>query len=253
MDRRLLFPAIAATAWAQQTAPATAEAEKALRARASQFYQLEVDKKFRQAEALVAEDTKDYFYDNGKPDIKDFRFDKAEISEDGTQAKLTVTVTAVMKIPAIGVQEFKVVIPATWKIEKGEWVWYMEQEGTMDTPFGKIKVQRNEGNEMPKPPGMPDMSKMDALVSIDRTSVQLVPGNAKPETVTILNGMPGPISVQVVGDRPQGLIVQIDNSQPGKGEKAVISLSAATNAKPGGTVRISAGPLQEFVVRIATR
>jgi len=44
MDRRLLFPALAATAWAQQTSPAQAAADKALRARLNQFYQLMVEK-----------------------------------------------------------------------------------------------------------------------------------------------------------------------------------------------------------------
>ena len=38
-----------------------------------QFLQLEVDKKYRQAETFVAEDTKDYYYDNGKPEINAFR------------------------------------------------------------------------------------------------------------------------------------------------------------------------------------
>ena len=48
---------MAITAWAQQTNPAASKAEKALRARAQQFFQLEVDKKYRQAEAFVAVET----------------------------------------------------------------------------------------------------------------------------------------------------------------------------------------------------
>ena len=60
IDRRFLFPVAAATAWAQQPSPATAEAEAALRARAEQFFQLQVDKKYRPAEAMVAEDTPVY-------------------------------------------------------------------------------------------------------------------------------------------------------------------------------------------------
>ena len=47
MDIRLLFPAVAATAWAQQTSPAAAKAEQALRERVQRFYQLQQDKKYR--------------------------------------------------------------------------------------------------------------------------------------------------------------------------------------------------------------
>ena len=62
MDRRLLFPAVADTAWAQQSSPEAVAAEKALRERVQQFYQLQQDKKYRDAEAIVADDTKDSYY-----------------------------------------------------------------------------------------------------------------------------------------------------------------------------------------------
>jgi hypothetical protein len=252
MDRRLLFPAVVASAWAQQTSPAAAEAEKALRARAEQFYQLEVDKKFRLAEAIVAEDTKDYFYNNGKPDIRNYRIDKVEIAPDGTHAKLTTTVTAVMKAAGFPSQDVSVPVHSTWKLENSQWMWYVEQ-ATIETPFGKVQASKNDSGEAHRPPGIPDLGNLQNLVSIDRTSVDLTAGNPKPETVTISNQMPGPISVQVATERPKGLTVQIDKSQLETGEKAVVSFSVLGDAKPSGAVRISAGPLQEFVIQIRTR
>ena len=108
MDRRLLFPAVVATAWAQQTSPATAEAEKALRARAEQFYTLEVAGTYRQAEAMVAEDTKDYFYDHDKAKWKNFRIDKVEFT-DGTHARLIITVSQALRAPGLrdtGIQAY---------------------------------------------------------------------------------------------------------------------------------------------------
>src|ERR1700691_5106919 len=90
IDRRFLFPVAAVTAWAQQPAPAAAEAEAALRARVEQFYQLQVDKKFRQAEALVAEESKDDYYNRSKPDIKGFSIQEIQLLDDNTRARVTL-------------------------------------------------------------------------------------------------------------------------------------------------------------------
>src|SRR5580692_7030921 len=99
MDRRLLFPAIAVTAWAQQVSPASADAEKAVRARAEKFLQLEVDKNFRAAWALVADDTQDYFFNSGRPDIRSFVIDKVELSDDNTRAKVIFRMKTVLRAP----------------------------------------------------------------------------------------------------------------------------------------------------------
>jgi len=80
------FPAVAITAWAQQTNPAAAKAEKALRARVEQFFQLQVDKKFRQVEPMVAADSKDLYYNASKPDLKAFEVQKVELLDHNTRA-----------------------------------------------------------------------------------------------------------------------------------------------------------------------
>jgi hypothetical protein len=257
MDRRLLFPAVVASAWAQQTSPAAvepekAEAEKAVRARAEQFYQLEAGGKFRQAEAFVAEDTKDYYYDNGKPDIRKFQIDKVEFT-DATHATLTVMVTTKLKAPGFASQEFSVPTLSTWKMENGEWVWYYVQNAVIDTPFGKWQVTSGKDAAPAMPPGMPTASSLDGMVSIDRTSVELVAGSRKAETVTISNQLPGVVSVDIGADRPKGLVVAVDKKQLARGEKAVVSFSIDGDTKPSGSVRISVPPLYNFVVQIKTK
>ena len=140
MDRRLLFPAIAVTALAQQVSPATAEAEKAVRARAQKFLQLEQDKNFRAAWALVAEDTQDYFFNTGRPEIQSFTIDGVELSDDNTRARVTFRVKRTMPIPGMGGQTFELGGASTWKFENGDWFWYVDQSGTIDSPFGKIPI-----------------------------------------------------------------------------------------------------------------
>ena len=77
MDRRLLFPAIAATAWAQQPSQPSTEA---LRDRVQQYYQMMVDKKYRQAEAMVAMESKEDYY-NGKK-IKHYKVCRLKVFFD---------------------------------------------------------------------------------------------------------------------------------------------------------------------------
>ena len=100
IDRRFLLPLAAATAWAQQPSPEAAAAEAALRARVEQFFQLQVAKKYRQAEALVAEDSKDSYYEANKYNIKSFRIDKVEFLEGGTHARVTIKAKVTVMAPA---------------------------------------------------------------------------------------------------------------------------------------------------------
>jgi hypothetical protein len=254
MDRRLLFPAVVATAWAQQTSPSTAEAEKALRARAAQFFQFEQDKSYRKAEGLVAIESKDYYYDHDKPEIKNFRIDRVEFSADGKEAKVTATLTKVLRAPGIGAQEFPIPYTSDWKVENGEWVWIFIPSDYIDTPFGKWHVSGTDGGTISLPPGMPkNVANLDALVSVDRTEVELVAGSQKKETVTISNNLPGMITVDFGPDIPQGLVVGIDKKQLGRGEKAIVSFSARENSKPSGTVRLTAAPIMDFLIQIRTK
>src|SRR6185312_2877447 len=139
MDRRLLFPAIAMTAVAQTTSPANAAAEKALRARAQQFYQLELKKNFRQAEELVADDSRDYFYNSGKPSFQDVKVGNIDFTDNGRKAVVHITVKTQLMAPGIGAQVFEAPATSTWKLEKGQWRWYFVQDAALLTPFGKMK------------------------------------------------------------------------------------------------------------------
>src|SRR5215471_9362592 len=143
MDRRFVFPAVALTAWAQ-TSPGAAEAEKALRDRAQQFYQLQADKKYRQAEAMVADDTKDDYYASRKPDIKGFTIDKVELAPDLKTAKVIVKAKVTVMMPGAGATTFDLPTPTEWKFEDGEWRWYISQAARAATPFGNMHTSGSD-------------------------------------------------------------------------------------------------------------
>src|SRR5438067_7758827 len=64
--------------------------DEALRARISKFFQLHVEGKFRQAESLVAEDSKDFFYSANKPKYLGYEIRDIAYTDDFTKAKAVV-------------------------------------------------------------------------------------------------------------------------------------------------------------------
>src|SRR4051812_48984270 len=122
MDRRFLFPALAATAWAQQAPQPAQAATEALRDRVQQYYQLMEDKKYRQAEGMVAEESKEDYYVGRKPDLKGFEVMSLDLTDEHT-AKVTVRAKIMMLMPGAGAQIFDMPSPTYWKIEQGVWCW----------------------------------------------------------------------------------------------------------------------------------
>src|SRR4051795_5429639 len=102
MNRKLLLVLVAATAFAEKNNPAVTKAEKALRARAQQFFQLETDKKYREGEALVATDSKDEYYNGGKYNIKAFTIQKVEFLDKNKRAKVTINAKVTLLMPQAG-------------------------------------------------------------------------------------------------------------------------------------------------------
>ena len=90
-------------------------------------------------------------------------------------------------------------------------------------------------------------------ITIDRTALELVAGSKKVETVTITNHLSGVVNLEIGADRPKGLVVGIDKPILARDEKAVVSFGVAGDARPSGTVRISAGPIQDFLIQIRTK
>ena len=138
---RLILLAILRSAWAQSDNPFNrppADVDQALRARITEFFQFHVTGEYRKAEALVAEDTKDYFYDHNKPKYLSIEVSKIQYSENFTRAKAIVLCETRLQGPGFGNQVFKVPVPSSWKLENGKWYWWVEPDKINLTPFGKM-------------------------------------------------------------------------------------------------------------------
>src|SRR5207244_2127715 len=112
MTLRIAFMLLPALVLAQ--APAT-DIDQALRSRVQEYFQDVTDGKFRQAIALVSEQTKTEYFKAAKPLIVVFRIDDLKYASDGTVGLVTVTI-----------QDRSTGKPTTlltlWNIENGKWV-----------------------------------------------------------------------------------------------------------------------------------
>jgi hypothetical protein len=247
MDRRLIFPAVAITAWAQQPSPAAAEAEATLRERVRQFYQLQVDKKFRQGEVFVAEDSKDDYYNSPKPEIRTFEIQGIEMFDENTRAQVTVKRRTIVRNPQIGILEFDLPNTTTWKIEDGQWVWHIDHNAPHLTPFGPIAPANGAASgshdNLPEP-GKADLADLMRQVTIDSSSVVL--SSAEPErSVTLSNALPGVVTLQLTGEPLTGIAAELDKTELKTGEKAVLRFRLTSDTRTSGIVHVTVSPLNK--------
>jgi hypothetical protein len=244
MDRRLIFLAIAVTAWAQQPSPEAATAEAALRARAQQFFDLQVAKKYRPAEDMVAEDSKDEYYNGNRYNIKGFSIQNVEMLDENSRAKVTIKAKTTLIAPGVPSIDLDVSLTSSWKLEDDRWVWYVDQSGVANTPFGKISTAPNGGPPPSITPGnLPDLSALRQSVKADKTSVTI--SLSEPvQTVTISNELPGPVDlVELDSDKVAGFSSQLDKKHLETGEKTTLRVTLVGEAKGKGIIHVLASPI----------
>jgi hypothetical protein len=242
MHRKILFLLISATASAQQTGSAPTKAEKALRARAQQFFQLEVDKKYREGEALVAADSRDEYYNGGKYNIKSFTIQKVEFQDKNTRAKVTIDAKVTLLMPQAGAMDFDAPVTSYWKIEKGHWVLYFDS-AARQTPFGVIKPGQDNGKSNPFDTAQkaPSVAALQESVKLDKNSIVLT-GGGPPETVTVSNSLPGGVDLDVQSALAPGLSWRLEKKHLEAGEKSTIRFQAGEGSKGKGVVHLLVSP-----------
>jgi hypothetical protein len=256
MYRIALFVILANTVFAQTEAPPPvvkppAEVEKAVLDRVNGFYELMMQQKYRQGEAYVAEDTKDYYYAGSKPDVRKYQVLSVEFS-DLTHAKAMTRCTEPVVVAGFPPGEMNVVVPSLWKFENGNWYLY-EDPNKITNPSGlRAKIQsavEKAGAGNPTLPTMPkemptDPSYVLGKLHIDKPEVKLTAGAT--EKVTIFNDAPGPVTLELGYPLP-GIEARLDRADVGKGEKAVLTLTASKGGASGGFFYLRVVPTGEAV------
>jgi len=227
------------------------DVEEALRARITGFYQAHVDKKFRQADAFVAEDTKDFYYESNKPAYLSFNIGKITYSENFTKAKAIINCK--MRVPMPGFTEpIMAPIPSTWKLENGQWYWYVDQTRGRETPFGTMKSAgaATDGGSLPSLASGPSIESLWKSVRADKSGVQLSAKSASTEQVTIASKLPGIISLSLEVPKTPGLVVELDRTELKVGEEAKVTFRFEPQEKPLTrlvAVRVRVSPTNQVI------
>ncbi len=248
MRRRfLLVPALALSAWAQQSPPSAAE--QALRGRVEQFYQLELDKKFRQAEDYIAEGDKDRFYNSNKPNIDGFSVGRIELGENAAIAKVYVDLQVKQVIPGFPPINSTSHTLTSWRIENGNWVLYLDTAVAQQTPFGR--AQFGPGSNTGAPGAPQDLSAIGEIVKVDRPSIALT--TAEPvQTAVISNVLAGAIDLNVISSGAPGVEATLDKTHLEAGEKATIRFRSKDGTRASGIAEIQILPLrQTLTIRVS--
>ncbi len=141
-----------ASALAQQTSSSgfnrpPAGVDEALRERVRQFYELEQQGRFRQAESLVCEDSKDRYYDMEKRRWTSVELIQITYEDNFTRARAALALGTEMATFA-GPLAVKAPLTSLWRLEQGAWCRYFpdpQKEGYR-TPFGIMKPSPSSGS-----------------------------------------------------------------------------------------------------------
>ena len=249
-----LFAAVSAAQTDNPFNRPPAEVDRALRARVTEFFEYHVKGEFRKAEALVAEDTKEFFYVHNKPRYLGIEISRIDYSENFTRANAVVICEQYIMMPGVSDRPFKIPTPSTWKLENGKWYWYVDQNAPRDTPWGKMTPPPDLATSAlpPSAPPLPGLAPSGAgrpnlgrsglssapttadflftQVKADKQSVSLKAGES--DRVTFVNSAPGIITL-TLQSKPPDIEAKFDRTSVPAGEKAVLSLKAGSDAKSG--------------------
>jgi len=220
-----------------------ADVDQALRARMSEFYQDHVDGKFRQAEALVAEDTKDHYYMANKPQYLGFEIQSIAYSDGYTHAKAIVLCEQYVPFPGFQGKSFKIPTPSYWKVVDGQWYWYIDKDQLYQTPFGKMTPGPGRSSGQLVLPNPEDVLKtLSQQVKADKQAVNLKPGGS--DQVAITNSGPGVMSLSL--NSIPGVQVTPDHADLKTGETATLTVRAGSDAKPG-VINVRVEPINQVI------
>ena len=214
MIRIFALPLLAAAAFAQDSKPAETplkppaeKVDKALRARITEFYQLQAAGKHRDAEALVAKDTKDYYYSSGKTSYVGFEIKTISYFDKYQRASAVIATQRYLPRPEFADHPFTVPITSNWKVENGKWVWYVGEEELRQTPFGIDRPTPGVSATPGAPPPLPSVSASLGLagkVRANLSAVALPQGESR--EIVFSSAAPG-IAVVSLEGTPEGFAV----------------------------------------------
>jgi hypothetical protein len=243
---RLLAAAfcVSALSWAQSPTDvftkAPPEVEKSLRERLEQFFQAYSTGKFRAAEQLVHEDSKDIFYNAAKSPLISYETVEIQYSDKFTKA-VVITNVELDWNTSRGRMRVKPPMKTLWKLDQGQWWWYAEPQKTWETPFGTMRPGENPATPSPAA-RVHSIADLINQIEIGNREIRLSGYQHSEATGSITNRMPGEVEIKLDNiPLPQGLQVTLSKTKLARGETATVSFKYDPPnrwPKPGAEVSV---------------
>jgi len=211
-----------------------AEVDAALRARIKEFYDLHVQGQFRKADALVADDTKDYYFESKKPQYLSYEIARIDYFDNFTRAKAVIMCEMYIMMPGFNNKPMKMPTPSEWRLQDGKWFWHVDMDALRNSPFGKMTPgPRGTGPAPPiGVPGAIDFSTdfLFSQVKVNKDEVSMWPDDTA--EVIVANGAPGIMEISVP-TAPDGVAGKLDKTKLESKQTAVLTIKTAKDAKSG--------------------
>lgn len=226
--RLCFFVALTSLAMAQQSGSlfnqAPPEVHKALIANVSKFYQNFVDAKFRNCIPLVAEESQDDFFNIQKDKYRSFEIIKVEYKDNFQRAVVVMNVGITHIFRGQG-YPLSAPIATNWKMEKGEWRWFLDKTYSHSTAFGGA-MKPGEGSREGKLASRPESAAaVLAQVRVDSQEVMLSSFAESKGEILVSNDMPGSINLKLDWEELPGLKVVLEKNELKAGEKVKLLLT----------------------------
>ncbi len=209
--------------------------DDALRARLNKFYEAHRDGKFRVADQLVAEDSKDVFFESDKRRCKTFEISKISyVDSEFTSANVLILCQTSILMPPAGVMELKMPIGSKWKVIDGEWFWYVEANRDRNSPFGKMQPGAGDDGGLPTNiPKGPDLKDLMRMVSTDKNVLKFEAGKEGSSELTITSELPGEAHLSIDGPKSADLKLEFDKPMlTGKQAAKLVARYAPDSRQP---------------------
>lgn len=239
------------------------DVDQALRGRVKEFYQHHVEGKFRLADALVHEASKDGFFSAEKFKIKSFEIKHIKYEENYTQARVTTVVPFDMDVPGFGKME-NVPRPLTsfWKLDGGQWWWVMMpydpckgvEAGNITLHKkvcvdGKVVEQGDSAGASLPGPGV-TVKDLQNMVRASGSQVSLPSHVPAREGITFTSNFPGQVKLQVQHDQMPGFQAYLDTEALESGATATLTIDhkpTSPTHKPEILIRILVQPTAQVI------
>jgi len=204
--------------------------DQALREKVTFFFDRFKEGKYRQADQVVHEDSKDDYFLADKFKVRNFKILNIIYQENYTRARVVIDLGTEYHFPGFKKIDVNVAWVSFWKLDQDQWWWHTLKGKERETAFGILEPGPDgKGQEHPKIEDLIDKAfeKGKALpdqVKIDRTQVTLSSHEPSDEYLQIKNEFEGPVKLQLAYPDMAGLIVALDKTDLPVGETAKLRI-----------------------------